>query len=469
MEVKTISTNLFGRLDRLPFSSFHRKVILILSAAYFLDGLESTLYGGVLGTVSSAFKITALESTLGLVLFLVGAGAGAIIFGNLADVLGRRRLFMTTVVLYGIFTALSATAFNFASLALWRTLTGIGIGGEYGAVNSALQEYLPAKQRGKWLGVMIGAGWDTGTVVASLVGFLALSSLPPALGWRIAFLVGAVLAIFILLIRRTIPESPRWLLLHGRQEEAERIVSTIEQRVMREKGLSKLPDIPVSEVTESRLGWKTTFSKAFTLYPRRTIASIILNFCETWPYYTAFTLIPTLFILLKVTGSSIPLFLIPITAVGATGALVIPWISDSIGRRPSAVLSYGLGGIMGFVIAYMGYAGALTLPVLVALLAVTYFFVFAAADILYVMIPESFPTQVRASSVGTAVSIGRLGGIIGAFVNPLVLLTFKPLSYGILVSFSLMAVVMIIGAVGGVLLGVEGKGKRLEELSEYRE
>jgi len=156
--IKTVKTDLLARLDRLPFSPFHRKVLLVLTAAYFLDGLESTLYGGVLAVVAKVFKITSIESTLGLVLFLVGAAIGAELFGVLADVLGRKRLFMTTILIYGLFTALSAVSFNFISLTVFRFLTGVGIGGEYGAVNSALQEFVPPKERGKWLGFIVGVG-----------------------------------------------------------------------------------------------------------------------------------------------------------------------------------------------------------------------------------------------------------------------------------------------------------------------
>ncbi|MDT7863624.1 MAG: MFS transporter, partial [Vulcanisaeta sp.] len=209
--IKTVKTDLLARLDRLPFSPFHRKVLLVLTAAYFLDGLESTLYGGVLAVVAKVFKITSIESTLGLVLFLVGAAIGAELFGVLADVLGRKRLFMTTILIYGLFTALSAVSFNFISLTVFRFLTGVGIGGEYGAVNSALQEFVPPKERGKWLGFIVGVGWDVGTVIASLLSYFAISRLPISIGWRVAFLLGAILAVFVWFIRRSIPESPRWL------------------------------------------------------------------------------------------------------------------------------------------------------------------------------------------------------------------------------------------------------------------
>ncbi|ADN51084.1 MFS transporter [Vulcanisaeta distributa] len=466
--IKVVKTDLLARLDRLPFSPFHRKVILVLTAAYFLDGLESTLYGGVLAIVAKVFKITSLESTLGLVLFLIGAAIGAELFGVLADVLGRKRLFMTTILIYGLFTALSAASFNFISLTVFRFLTGVGIGGEYGAVNSAIQEFVPPRERGKWLGFVIGAGWDVGTVIASLISYFAISRLPISIGWRVAFLVGAILAVFVWVIRRSIPESPRWLLSKGRYNEAEGIVRQVEDLVKNQLGIKELPPVqPVDVVIASPRGW-TVARKVFTLYPRRAVSAVLLNFSETWPYYTAFTLIPVFLSSLGVPSTIIPLYLVPVTAFGAVGAFVIPYLADKVGRRPMAVVSYAVGGLLGLLMAYLYYIKAIGLTGLIGLLALTYFFVYAAADILYVMIPEVFPTQLRAAAVGTAVSIGRLGGIIGAFVMPYIIVTFKPLPYAALIAFTLMAVIMIIGAIAGVLIGVEGKGKSLEELSTYR-
>ena len=466
--IKVVKTDLLARLDRLPFSPFHRKVILVLTAAYFLDGLESTLYGGVLAIVAKVFKITSLESTLGLVLFLIGAAVGAELFGVLADVLGRKRLFMTTILIYGLFTALSAASFNFISLTVFRFLTGVGIGGEYGAVNSALQEFVPPKERGKWLGFIVGVGWDVGTVIASLISYFAISRLPISIGWRVAFLIGAILAVFVWVIRRSIPESPRWLLSKGRYNEAEGIVRQIEDLVKNQLGIKELPQVqPVDVVIASPRGW-TVAKKVFTLYPRRAISAVLLNFSETWPYYTAFTLIPVFLSSLKVPSTIIPLYLVPVTALGAIGAFVIPYLADKVGRRPMAVVSYAVGGLLGLLMAYLYYIRAINLAGLIGLLALTYFFVYAAADILYVMIPEVFPTQLRAAAVGTAVSLGRLGGIIGAFVMPYIIVTFKPLPYAALIAFTLMAVIMIIGAIAGVLIGVEGKGRSLEELSTYR-
>jgi len=466
--IKTVKTDLLARLDRLPFSPFHRKVLLVLTAAYFLDGLESTLYGGVLAVVAKVFKITSIESTLGLVLFLVGAAIGAELFGVLADVLGRKRLFMTTILIYGLFTALSAVSFNFISLTIFRFLTGVGIGGEYGAVNSALQEFVPPKERGKWLGFIVGVGWDVGTVIASLLSYFAISRLPISIGWRVAFLLGAILAVFVWFIRRSIPESPRWLLSKGRYNEAEQVVRSVEDLVKKQLGITELPPVqPEDVVIASPRGW-TVAKKVFTLYPRRAISAVILNFSETWPYYTAFTLIPVFLISLHVPATVIPLYLVPVTALGAVGAFVIPYLADKVGRRPMAVVAYAVGGLLGLLMAYLYYIKALNLAGLIGMLALTYFFVYAAADILYVMIPEVFPTQLRAAAVGTAVSLGRLGGIIGAFVMPYILVSFKPLPYAALIAFTLMAVIMIIGAIAGVLIGVEGKGKSLEELSTYK-
>src|SRR5512144_468934 len=231
---KLVETDIPARLDRLPWSAWHWRVVIALGVTWVLDGLEVTLVGAVAGALVRPDTLALTEQEIGgaATAYLAGAILGALIFGRLTDLVGRKRLFLVTLSVYLVATLLSAASTGFVSFALFRALTGAGIGGEYAAINSAIDELLPARVRGRadlaingtyWLGTALGA-------LSTLV-LLDPAVLPPWLGWRVCFALGAVLGISILLVRRHVPESPRWLLLHGRREEAERLVAEIEREV----------------------------------------------------------------------------------------------------------------------------------------------------------------------------------------------------------------------------------------------
>ncbi len=454
-----ILSDLPPRLDRLPWSRFHWMVFFIIGVGYLLDGFEVSVYGSVLGPVAKLFHVPAFWASALLSIFLIGAFVGAMGFGYLADRLGRRRLFVVTLTFYAAATVLSALSWNYASLAVFRFLTGVGIGGEYGAVDSAIQEFIPSARRGFATGMIPGM-WDIGTVIASLLSYFALSYLPAAVGWRVAFLFGAIIAVFVAGVRRLLPESPRWLLGRGRTQQAAQVVEQIEAAVKREHGLSQLPSVTPVEVEQAKdHGFWHHYGEIIRNYPRQTALAWILNFCETLPYYSAFSLIPVILTFsYKYPTHAVPLLLTIVTLAGVLGVFVMSFLADAWGRRASVTLSYGLAGVMALITGIMSAAHA-GFGWFIAALAVTYFFAFAAAAVVYVTTTEIFPTSVRAAAISASVAFGRIGGIIG----PVLLTAMLAISQE--AAFVLTGIVLLIGAVAELVLGIEGRGRSLEEIS----
>ncbi|HEY2133368.1 MAG TPA: MFS transporter, partial [Acetobacteraceae bacterium] len=239
-------TTVPNRLDRLPWSGFHWLVIFALGIAWILDGLEVTVVGSLAGALqdSPALHLTGSEVGFAASAYMVGAVAGSLLFGWLTDRLGRKKLFTLTVLVYLVATIACGLSWNFWSFAAFRMLTGAGIGGEYAAVNATIQELIPARRRGFTDLVVNGSFW-LGAAIGALGAYVVLDPaiMPPEIGWRAAFIIGGVLGFVVLLLRRFLPESPRWLMTHGQPAEAERIVTEIEERVERETG-RPLPPVP---------------------------------------------------------------------------------------------------------------------------------------------------------------------------------------------------------------------------------
>lgn len=345
-QTKTITTNVPARLDRLPWSRFHWRVVIGLGSAWVLDGLEVTMVGNVSARLTepgSGLAITAGQIGIAAAIYVVGACVGALVFGQLTDRFGRKKLFLLTLGLY--LAATVATAFSFAPwyFFLTRFLTGAGIGGEYAAVNSAVDELIPARNRGRvdlaingsyWLGAMLGAA-------GSLV-LLNGDWLPLNLGWRLAFGIGAVFGLVVLLVRRNVPESPRWLFIHGREEEAERIVDEIERDVIDRTGAHL--DEPDRELTihqRHTIGFREIAHVAFTRYPKRAMLGLALFVGQAFLYNAVtFNLGTLLNSFYGVSSGIVPAFFIVWAAGNFTGPLLLGRLFDTVGRKPMIVLSY---------------------------------------------------------------------------------------------------------------------------------
>lgn len=422
-----------------------------------LEGFTLSIAGSQLGTIGKLLNLSSLSLLAITPAFLIGEMIGAIWLGHLADTHGRRLLFLVSmaIIIVGdsvIGVLFLAKSLNYSTLLFLRALTGFGVGGEFGASISALQEFTPAKVRGVFTGTGNAVLFDLGTVLASFVVIVLLSVLLPTTAVGVSFLLGVSLAITLLIARFGLPESPRYLLSKGRIKEAEAIARSVEKH---SKG--KLPAAPA--ITLNFMGSEAGgYKRMFTVYWKRLLLAWTLNFTETWPYYSAFSVFAVIFVkVYKFSPSNVAFTLLLMTGAGVIGVFVMSYLLDVIGRRPVITMSYGMAGILAIVIGLI--VTMIPLAVFIGLLALLYFFIFAAAGVLYPQIGEMFPTKSRSSAMGTAIGFGRLGGIIAPFA----LAAYVGTVAGLLPVFVITGIVILIGAVAEIFLGPELKRKSLEE------
>jgi MFS family permease len=463
-------TNIPARLDRLPWSAWHWRVVVALGVTWMLDGLEVTLIGAIGPVLKEPDTLGLSDGQIGASAsaYLAGAIAGALLFGRLTDSFGRKRLFLVTLAVYLSATLATAASWNFGSFLVFRALTGTGIGGEYAAVNSTIDELLPARVRGRadlaingtyWLGTALGA-------LATLV-LLNPALLPHAIGWRTVFALGALVGLAILFVRHHVPESPRWLLLHGRVSEAERVVAGIEQAVAR--GLSA----PLGAVTgTSQLEAKghvtfTWIAKVlFERHLRRTVLGLSLMIAQAFAYNGVFfTYALVLAKFYGVPGDRIGLYLLPFAAGNLLGPLLLGRLFDSVGRRPMIALTYVVSGLL-IALTGFGLAHAWLTAVSQTLLWCGVFFVAsAAASSAYLTVSELFPVELRGMAIAFFYAVGTAAG--GLCAPALFGALLETGSRANVFSGYLVGAVLMVAA-GGVaaLFGVPAEGKSLETLSE---
>jgi MFS family permease len=463
-------TDIPSRLDRLPWSTWHWRVVIALGVTWMLDGLEVTLVGSIGPVLKEPDTLGLTDGQIGASAsaYLAGAILGALVFGRLTDLLGRKRLFLVTLSVYLGATLATAAAWNFATFALFRALTGAGIGGEYAAVNSAIDELLPARVRGRadlaingtyWLGTALGAA-------ATLV-LLNPALLPHSLGWRIVFGLGALVGLVILFVRHHVPESPRWLLLHGRVPDAERVVESIEASVAHATG-EALPEPHGKSRLEAKgpvaFGWIARV--LFKRHLRRTILGLSLMIAQAFAYNGVFfTYALVLSRFYGVPGERIGLYLLPFAAGNLLGPLLLGHFFDSFGRRAMISLTYAVSGVLigvtGFGLAHSWFSAASQ----TLLWCVVFFVASAAASSAYLTVSELFPVELRGMAIAFFYAIGTAAGGLCA-----------PALFGALLDTGSRANVFsgyLVGAVlmvaaGGVaaVLGVPAEGKSLETISE---
>jgi MFS family permease len=457
-----------ARLDRLPWSRWHWMIIIGLGTVWILDGLEVTIVGNISGQISKAgsgIHITQGQITgFGAAMYVAGACVGALFFGWLTDRFGRKKLFMITLGTYLIATALTALSFAPWWFFLFRFLTGFGIGGEYAAINSAIDELIPSRHRGR-IDIVINGTYWAGAAAGALISVPATNDLPVAVGWRICFGLGVVLGLVILLVRRNVPESPRWLFIHGRGQQAEDLVGGIEQEVERETGTHLAePRQSITIHQRKSIGFIPIARTMFGTYPRRTILGFSLFIGQAFLYNAiTFGYAQILATFFHVTTN--PGYYFAVIAVGNLfGPLLLGPLFDSLGRKPMIAGTYILSGALLFGTAWLFDAGALNATTMTACWCVVLFFASAGASSAYLTVSEVFPMETRALAIAFFYAIGTAaGGITGPLLFSSLVSTGKVSDT--VVAFMIGASLMVLAGLVEVFLGVKAERKGLEEIA----
>ncbi|BBZ77460.1 MFS transporter [Mycolicibacterium anyangense] len=462
-----------ARIDRLPWSSFHTRMVMALGVAWILDGLEITIASAVADTLSQPETLALSSAAVGFLatVYLAGEVVGALFFGRLSDKLGRRNLFMVTLGVYLLGSALTAlTLGNGAGwlvfLYVTRFIAGMGIGGEYAAINSAIDELIPARYRGR-VDIAVNGTYWAGAILGTLGTFVFLKSMDLSIGWRLAFLIGPVLGVVILVVRRHLPESPRWQVMNGQEAAAEESISYIEREV-KATGAT-LPSVDESKAIElkptEKVGYLALTRVLFREYPSRSILGASLMISQSFLYnaiFFTYTLVLGKFY--GVSSESAPLYLIAFAVGNLAGPLTIGHLFDTIGRRKMIAGTYVLSGLLLALSAVAFNAGLLTALTQTIAWCVIFYVASAGASSAYLTVSEIFPLEVRAKAIAVFFAIAQCFGALG------------PVIYGALIGdgsqpvrlflgYLLGAAVMVAGGLVALFLAVDAEGKSLEDIA----
>ncbi len=465
-----VSTGIPARLDRLPWCAFHWRVVAALGITWILDGLEVTFKGAVSGVLQlpetlhfSAGQIGMLASS-----YLAGAVIGALVFGRLTDRYGRKKLFFITLSVYLAGVALSAFSWDFGSFLVFRFITGCGIGGEYAAINSAIDELIPARYRGR-AGLMINGSFWIGAALGSGATLVLLDPklFAPDIGWRLGFGIGAALGLAILFLRRLIPESPRWLLTHGREAEAERIVAAVEKEFESASGRA----LPAPDGTPLRLRTRSHFSLGHVArvmlkhYPERSTLCLALMMSQAFLYnaiFFTYALVLTRFY--GVPAGDVGLYLLPFAIGNFLGPVFLGSWFDTYGRRQMIAITYATSALLLALTGTLFVSDLLTAATQTAMWCAVFFFASAAASSAYLTASEVFPLEIRGLAIAIFFAVGTgTGGVLAPWLFAALIGTGSRVAvfYGYLAGAGLMLV-----AVAAVLVfGVRAERKSLEEIS----
>lgn len=442
------------RLDRAPWNPLHTRIAAALGVGWALDAFEVQIIGSVIPSIAEQWHLSHRQQIWVFVVWFVGIGVGAGLFGHLADRVGRKRLFVATLLLYSLAAVATSLSPSYGFFLAFRFLTGLGVGGEYSAVASAIAEFMPARMRGRTNATVMNM-WSIGGIVAGLVGILFVSAVLGTSGWRYALLFGAVSALYALYARRLIPESPRWLASQGRTAEAEAIV----ERISGMPADRVAPGHPAPYVS-MRDGLRELWSE----HRGRLLYGMTLDFSEAAAYYGLFTFL-SVFVLtdsqVHVSATAVPYYYVVANVGGLAGGLVVAWALDALGRKPTVLFAYTAAALSVLVVAAAATTGSPGLTLAAFTLAVGC--ATAAWVSAYPTFSELFPTHLRATGVGASVAVGRVGAIIGS-----ILLGETASAFGLWSGFAVLAALWSIGAVAaGVwwLRGVEARGMSLEALA----
>jgi MFS family permease len=416
---RIIETNIPARLDHLAWSGFHTRVVLALGITWILDGLEVTLAGALAGALKQSPSLHFSNFDIGIAnsLYLAGAVIGALGFGWLTDRIGRRKLFFVTLALYLTATAATALSWNIEVFALFRFLTGAGIGGEYTAINSTIQELVPARYRG-WTDLVINGSFWIGAALGATSAIVLLDPafINPDIGWRLAFLIGATLGLIVLVMRMWIPESPRWLMIHGHPDAARDIVAAIERAVL---GHTQDPTVPEFATMRLKMRDHTPLAEVahtlFSTYRSRALVGLTLMVAQAFFYnaiFFTFALVLTDFYGIR--ADHVGWYILPFAAGNFLGPLLLGRLFDTIGRRAMITTTYGISGILLALSGYLFSIGALSAQGQTFAWMVIFFFASPAASAAYLTVSETFPLEVRALAIALFYAIGTaIGGVAG--------------------------------------------------------
>ena len=413
---RVIESSIPARLDNLRWSGFHTRVVLALGITWILDGLEVTLAGALAGALKESPVMNFSNFDVGLAssAYLAGAVLGALGFGWLTDRIGRRKLFFITLALYLTATAATALSWSVASYALFRFLTGAGIGGEYTAINSTIQELVPARYRG-WTDLLINGSFWIGAAIGAIAAIVLLdpATFGPDHGWRLAYFIGACLGLIVLMMRMWIPESPRWLMIHGHPEQADAIVADIERSATGDVPQQDLPKIKIRMRDHTPLG--EVARTLLITYRQRSLVGLVLMAAQAFFYnaiFFTFALVLTDFF--HIPADQVGWYLLPFAAGNFLGPLVLGRLFDTLGRRVMITLTYGVSGVLLALSGYLFSIGVLSAQGQTIAWMVIFFFASPAASAAYLTVSETFPLEVRALAIALFYAIGTaIGGVAG--------------------------------------------------------
>ena len=465
---RVIETSVPSRLDQLSWSGFHTRVVLALGITWILDGLEVTLAGALSGALKqSHLHFSNLDLGFANSGYLAGAVVGALGFGWLTDRIGRRKLFFITLAVYLTATAATALSWSIPVYVLFRCLTGAGIGGEYTAINSTIQELVPARYRG-WTDLVINGSFWIGAALgaSSAIVLLDPAVAPPDLGWRLAYFTGACLGLVVLVMRMWIPESPRWLMIHGYPERAQAIVDDIERSVLgdvRDGAQQAFAKIRLRMRDHTPLG--EAARTLFSSYRRRSLVGLVLMAAQAFFYnaiFFTFALVLTDFYHIR--ADDVGWYILPFAAGNFVGPLVLGRLFDTLGRRTMITLTYGLSGILLTLSGYLFSIGALSAQGQTIAWMVIFFFASPAASAAYLTVSETFPLEVRALAIALFYAVGTgVGGVVGPSLFGALIDTGSRKS--VFLGYLLGSVLMIAAAVVAWRYGIAAERKPLEEVA----
>jgi MFS family permease len=467
----SVETTVPARLDRLPWARFHLMVVVALGITWVLDGLEVTIVGSLSGVLQNEHTLHLSSEQIGIVAscYVAGAVLGAIVFGWLTDRFGRRTMFYITLMIYLGGVLLTAVSWGMASFAIFRFITGLGIGGEYAAINSAIDELIPARLRGRIDLIVNGSYWiGAGMGAAATILLLNPSMLPVDLGWRLGFGIGGLLGLTILILRRHVPESPRWLVTHGYEKAAEKVVSGIEEAVrkqMHQRALSE-PEKALTIQPRKTFGFGLIAEAMLAKYRARSALALSLMVAQAFLYNAVFFtygLVLTRFY--GVSAERIGLYILPLAVGNFLGPLLLGRFFDTVGRRRMISATFGLAGLLLIATGVLFANGQLSDVSQTAAWTVIFFFASAASSSAYLTASEIFPLETRALAIAVFYAAGTaIGGIVAPWLFGTLIGTGS--RWNVFFGYCGAAVLMLTAAVMELRFGIDAEARALEDIAE---